>query len=606
MIKSPFTFQLGVIGIVLASLALRLYRIDGFSGDYDEGVHFMVSWLMMEGYHLYADIASNQLPMLYAPTAWVFALGEPSLVLGRWVEIAFALLGVVAVAGVGRHLIGPWAGLAAAAFLSLEFNYFIDSRMGIGSVSAVAIGSVSVLCALNYTRRSQRFWLVVAGFVYAFSLFVKPLSLPLAVLLGWIIWQHRDFNLREFIIDGLYLSAGAVIVPVYCAIVYDGQEMFNRLVYCRLAEKVTQERRTVGFLLNMLSDYARNNPGLFALALWGGILAWWQRDKTFLFPLAWLGLSLGLLLAESPQQHHIVMLNPGLVLLAAYPLTSIGKNWGEARLQTGISVLLMGVWVVSMGLQWPAILDKRPNGLDTDKERWEAVAFLQDITTPEQYVVTDDFSIPFVAGRKALPQLASPAFGSIECGLMREEMFMQETDRAGTVVMFWSGRFQEKFLALRLWVESAYAQQRTFDAERIIYYDRRPPMISHPVHATFGEALTLEGYHRSAGQLIFYWRKTGPITDAYKITLRLRDTAGNVIVQVDRDLFAGEYPPHLWPVDVLLPETVPLWMLGELNVPPGDYTLVMGLYHADSLELLPISGSETPFIPLDILTSPPD
>lgn len=287
LVWPPYSFPLGVVVIILFVAALSFYQIDGFSGEYDEGAHVMVAWLMSRGFSLYTEIASAQLPLLYQPTAWVFALFGPSLVLARWVEIGYALLGIVVVAGLGRRLWRPAVGLWAALFLSLEYYWFYNSRMPIGSVAAAATGGLAVWCALNYYRRGDRRWLARAGLVYSFSLLIKPLALFVGLLFPVLIlarWRRSAPALTgnglwlplipwpNLALDCLYLGMGALLLPALSLVFYH----HFRTSDCPGLEIV----RVIGgadvpkTLLNALLLLGRSFQGLFS-----------RRSRRFLYGL---------------------------------------------------------------------------------------------------------------------------------------------------------------------------------------------------------------------------------------------------------------------------------------------------------------------------------
>ncbi len=66
-------FAIGLAAILFLSAAMRLYQIDGFSGNYDEGVYLMTAWLLARGFRLYTEVLTVQFPWVFQPTAWLFA-----------------------------------------------------------------------------------------------------------------------------------------------------------------------------------------------------------------------------------------------------------------------------------------------------------------------------------------------------------------------------------------------------------------------------------------------------------------------------------------------------------------------------------------------------
>jgi hypothetical protein len=627
---SRLHFGLVLAAILFFSAGIRLFQIGGFSGNYDEGAHLMVAWLLSKGFSLYTEVGSNQLPFLYQPTAWLFAVVGASSVLARWLEVGYALLGIVAVAGIGRLLWRPTVGLIAALFLSLESYYFRNSRLFLGSVACVALSGLAILFALYYQKTGHRKWLFLAGVVFSFSIFVKPLSLLTGSLLVWAIiarWRGqasttteerktwlRSLPWRGVFVDCLYLGMAMFVLPILSLILYGGGIgiMLSRLVDCRLAAKVNTSRGSV-YMMGILTDYVRNNLALLLLAAMTTIMVVRRRNGSGIWVIAWLGLSLLSIIAWRAHSHHLVILDLPLTLLAAYSLGDLADPGYTERFRSRhwtslIPILGLAYWLGSLVLAWPSYFSVAPRGLDrqNNSDRWAAVGLLQEVTTPAQFVVSDDLSIPFEARRMVIPQLADVSSDSIGCGLVTQEMVMQLADGNGSAVIFWTNRFLEEFPIMAFWTGLAYTGREQFSQEHIIYYDRQPPQIAHPLNAVFGQVIALEGYESSAespSQLTFYWRKLSADALDYKFTLRLLNAGGELVAQYDDQPYQGYYPTSTWPVGVLLPEQVALPSVG--TVPPGEYALVVGLYDPQTLKLLPVEGPTVGnhnLISLEVLT----
>lgn len=608
-------FAAGLGAILFFSASARLYQIGGFSGNYDEGAHLMVAWLLSEGFSLYTEVGSNQLPFLYQPAAWLFAVGGASTVIARWLEVSFALLGIVAVAGLGKLLWRPATGLIAAFFLSMEIYYFRNSRIFLGSVASVAVGGLAILFALYYQKTGRRKWLFLSGMVFSFSMFTKPLLLLTGLLLLWAIiarWGKvtstrtiklkvwlRAFPWRRMLVDCLYLVMAISILLILSLILYDGGIgiMVNRLIDCRLAAKISTSRGSA-YMVGILADYVRSNLPLLLLAVVGTISIIRRHDGSGIWVLLWLGLSIASVVAWRAHSHHLILLDLPLALLAAYPLGELGDSISVRRFPSMhwssiITTLCLAYWLGTMIFLWPSYFSAAPRGPDRpdDNDRWAAVRLLHEVTTPAEFVVSDDLSIPFEARRMVIPELADVSSDSIGCGLVTQEMVMQLADRNGSAVIFWTNRFLEEFPILPFWTGVAYTGRKQFSQEHIVYYDQQPPQIAHPVNATFGEVIALEGYELSPEappQLTFFWRKLSADALNYKFTLRLLNAGGELGAQYDDQPYQGYYPTSAWPVGVLLPEQVMLPSIDAL--PPGEYNLVVGLYDPQTLTLLPVKG----------------
>jgi len=114
--------------------------------------------------------------------------------------------------------------------------------------------------------------------------------------------------------------------------------------------------------------------------------------------------------------------------------------------------------------------------------------------------------------------------------------------------------------------------------------------------ANFDDQFTLLGYDlpRStavAGEsldLALYWQARRPPATNYSSLAQLIDGAGKVVSAQD-NLHPGQYPTHLWQPwgYVTDPHRLPL----PLDIPPGQYTLLVGLYEPDTWRRLPVVNS---------------
>ena len=86
--------------------------------------------------------------------------------------------------------------------------------------------------------------------------------------------------------------------------------------------------------------------------------------------------------------------------------------------------------------------------------------------------------------------------------------------------------------------------------------------------------------------LKLYWQALRQPAADYTTFVHLRDAAGNTVAQKDQPPLNGAYPSSLWePGEVIADEiTVPL----PSDLPPGDYTVVVGLYDFNTFQRLAV------------------
>jgi hypothetical protein len=106
------------------------------------------------------------------------------------------------------------------------------------------------------------------------------------------------------------------------------------------------------------------------------------------------------------------------------------------------------------------------------------------------------------------------------------------------------------------------------------------PEFDHPVKADFGGVIRLLGYTMAQNQqtltLNCYWQSLAQIEVDYTIFVHILNEKRQLIAQGDRPPANGRYPTSLWDAgEIVMGEVeIPL-----SEVPPGRYTLVLGLYN---------------------------
>ncbi len=128
------------------------------------------------------------------------------------------------------------------------------------------------------------------------------------------------------------------------------------------------------------------------------------------------------------------------------------------------------------------------------------------------------------------------------------------------------------------------------------------PIPAHRLSARLGDAVELVGYDRSAGQLdnrptlyqpgetvqlVLYWRAVAKPTDDAKVFVHLYNPEGETVTQQDNRPYRGTRPPLTWSPGEMLDDPYALTLPSEL--PPGRYTLAVGMYDATTGVRLPVS-----------------
>ncbi|MCG3206830.1 MAG: hypothetical protein FOGNACKC_00429 [Anaerolineae bacterium] len=126
-----------------------------------------------------------------------------------------------------------------------------------------------------------------------------------------------------------------------------------------------------------------------------------------------------------------------------------------------------------------------------------------------------------------------------------------------------------------------------------------PERIARPVDANFNNWLALRGMEPGAqnpapGQILtinLIWQVQQPIPADFTTFVHLVTAGGNTVAQADVIPGGGTWPTTGWSPGEWLTDTISLNLPADL--PPGDYTLAIGMYRPDTGERLPLVGDTT-------------
>jgi hypothetical protein len=135
--------------------------------------------------------------------------------------------------------------------------------------------------------------------------------------------------------------------------------------------------------------------------------------------------------------------------------------------------------------------------------------------------------------------------------------------------------------------------------EAVIVVAERPSMAPipanlQPISAAWAETIRLQGYAVAQTdesiRLTYVWQAAGPTLRPYTVFTHLVNDAGELVAQQDQWPVDGRWPPTCWqPGDTIVDKyeiTLPP------TLPPGRYTLWLGLYDAQDNSRLPLSSGQ--------------
>jgi 4-amino-4-deoxy-L-arabinose transferase-like glycosyltransferase len=143
------------------------------------------------------------------------------------------------------------------------------------------------------------------------------------------------------------------------------------------------------------------------------------------------------------------------------------------------------------------------------------------------------------------------------------------------------------------------------------------PELKVSINQSFDRQIILLGYQMAQSKrelkTILYWQAEGTPTADYTTFVHLRDNANQNAAQKDQPPAQGQYPTSLWDAGEIIVDEVTLSLA---EVPPGEYTLVVGLYDFATGARLPLvdrietasTGESSPSaineLPLESVTIP--
>lgn len=610
--------------VLLLALGMRLINLGSYSGLFDEGIRAEQLFLMSQGYRPFKDIFAAQGPLLldsmYLPYALFGAFVDPPLVAVRLVAVSYSLVGLAGLYWVGRQLAGPLGGLAAALALALSPLYLEGSRLALAEVPAMAPAILAIGCALRYQNGGRVRWLVAAGLLLTLSLLMKPIAFAAApaVALAALLRGPRGFRHLTLVTAAMLLIVALVIWLLGFAQVQD------QILGYREAS-----REAAGWSLRknlrVLQAGLGYEPGaLLPLAGIGGavlLMGGWQRSAPVLL---WALGGLGLLLVYSPLHgKHLVVLVPGAALLAG---AGCARAWqllarlipANRSLLAAAPLTLAGLWYgVSLAPLLPQTGQLLRVTADTDvdpafDQYGDAVSALKGLTTADDFIVTDQPYLAFLAGRKVPPELVDTALARIRSrSLTGSKAQALAEEYNPKVVLLWGDRLRS-LAGFKSWVESNYQVVKIYnrrdDTDRALYLRRdadfnaartllRQPILDGTEVDFAGElrlaGSTLQPTDVAVGQvatLTMLWEQLAPTGVDYHVLVELRRPDGSTADDQEESLGGGSEGTSRWPAGRWLVQST--FVLTQ-KATPGEYVVTIALYDSKARRRIPLPGALT-------------
>jgi hypothetical protein len=606
--------------ILLLALGTRLVNLGLYSGLFDEGIRAEQLFLMSLGYRPFREIFAAQGPLLldsFYPLYAVFdAVLDPSLVAVRLVAVSYSLLGLSGLYWLGGQLAGRAAAVSATLVLALSPLYLEGSRLALAEVPSLAPAILALGCAVRYQTVGRARWLLVAGVLLTLSLLMKPITIAAVPAVALAAVLRGRAGARDLVIVGLLMLVVSALVITLLGF----HDVRDQILAYRQASREAEGwsirknlqalQRGLGFEPAALLPLA----GLGALAL---SLADWRRA---LPAVVWGVGGLLLLLAYSPLHgKHIVVLVPSAALLAGAGCICVWRSLsGLAPANRQFPALaplaLAGGWYIATLVpllgQTGQILRV---GADTDvdpafEQYADAVAAIEALTGPDDFIVTDQPYLAFLAGRKVPPELVDTAISRIRSRSLTGAKAQAEAEAyQPRLVLLWGDRLRS-LPTFRTWVETNYQVVKIYnrrgDTDRALYLRRDADFVQvraalgtatvGGVSAGFGGELRLVGARLDREELTgrgatltMLWELIKPTTTDYHVLVDLVSSTGASVDDQQESLGGGSAGTSAWPTGRWLVQSS--FVLAE-DLAPDDYTVTVSLYNSRTRSTIPIDG----------------
>ncbi len=598
---------LGLIGLLFA---WQISNLGAYDWLYDEAGYIAVPWMVKAGHSLYTEVYSPSPPLFTLSIVTAFRVWGNSVEAARAVIVAYSALGLLAAALLARELGGRVAGLAAVLLLFLNPAYFRLSRVTMSEVPAVSLALIALFASLVYWRRGQKGWLILSGLAMAASLLVKLVTL-FALPLPILVVALRTFypltpgtgrSMKEKVkgmVPDLALWTASFGLPILlCLLIYNPRAMYEQAVALhwrgREFHPVDYGRRGPRIL-----GYLWQDRGLLMLALGGSLSCWLRRSRQALPVVAWFLLVTIMMVNQSPlTAHHTLPMFPPLAILAGVMIQEDWDSWRaliRRRHWRGALLPAVGAGLVAFYLvNWPAVAGSNreemartntPEGLVED-----AIGLLEQVTAPDDFVISDDPLVVLLAGRKIPPTLTGADWRRLNVGYLTAEQLIALSEQYGaSAVVFWRERFDSLPTYVQ-WVEDRFEAVEIGTPSHRVYL---PFDLSGSSATTFGHKIQLlasrvdESHLTSTGQLkvTLFWRALQPVGGDYTIYLKLINPAYHIWGQQDSRPYHDGSPTWTWQEGQLIYDPRQLDLLP--GTPPGEYQveiIPVEIYSTEALE----------------------
>ena len=593
----------------------------------DEGWYLWAGKLVYEGKVLYRDFAFPQPPMLpYVYGLFQLLLGR-GLYQGRITTALFALPTFVLSGHIAKRLGGPWTDVVCL-LLQITTLYAATHLFAYTATYALAafLISMAIYLALSSLPETYRNVLATLSLSLAVGVRLSVVAAMVPFALYLITTSHNRKKAGLWVLLTVLLSLAILFGPFVAA---SGKVMAYD-IFGFHTDRMNPEERIYTIYRSIKESFAAF-PVPLALSL-GALLAWAtatlrERDQRAMLRrhlpevtigLMALALFIAHLIPRTTSSYYNSLQMPLLSILGSVVLVRASKALAKLRMPQWIRYAPLALVIALNGtlqgftlLRYDLVAFPLKNQIEIVRT---AAGFLSRSIPPGSALLTFDTHLALESGMEVLPGFEMsifayrPAWPTSICRQYRvinNELLLEALrNRADAVAMTTFDLdllYGERELLLNTlhshyrWVKSVPRFGPYRDDLRIYLppqYHLPTPEVPQVVQLddgiTFlGYDLDQRPYRREESLwLALYWHAQTTPHHSYTVFTHLLDASGSVAVGWDNPPCRRTCPTDTWhPGEVIRDEY--LLSLGE-SLPPGQYTLEVGMYEPGSGERLSV------------------
>jgi len=610
--------------VALGLAVLRHYLLaESFPLLYDEGIHLMWIRLILAGFTPYTEVYITYPPLYHTFLVWAWNIW-PSLEGIRWLTLVYTFPSVVLIALIGQRIAGTPAAIAGSMLFCLAPQFFENSRSVMGELPSVTWSLMAIWLALRYRENGNSLLLGLSGITLACSLLTKMLSPHVIVLIiGIVLSRFLDFSplprfreghracWRAIVVDLAYWTGAFLACGIALLAAVDWRSLATQVVEQRVAARlisvVEQEYWFDRFELPGL--FLNSNLWLLPLAQLGLIESFIHRLNYRFTLVGWFVLAVLMLTFHAPVHlKHMVILLPVMTIWGGIAVgeawTFLRRRWPASDFERVASALVLAIllaytiWLPDYLKSWQLGRAVASTGGINEEMLKPMFEFIQEVTTPNDCMVTDNTTAAYLSGLLTPPELAEVSINRLVSGHLSSQQLIDITDRYDCqVVVVGRNRIADYLPEYVIWLARNYLGRAQYGNTTLFFAKHTTsPNPDQEMQVRFGESIEFLGYnltptsvdHNGQFALTMFWKAIERPPADFTIFVHLRDSNNTTILTADHQPYKDQVPTSRWVPGGVIKETV--WIRLPPDMPPGQYSIWVGLYRLETMERLPIQG----------------